>query len=133
MSKVRRTYRSSPTALTSAARWIRAEGISMRGLEIHMYENLGRHSRASVVVGAGRLESGAPVGFVAEVLAGKGVLQAVILDSNLAIHSHALAATIAAETGQALIDVMEQAASQLTRGNAKDPGLYRGRPTSAQV
>jgi hypothetical protein len=133
MSKVREAHVPRPSALTSAARWIRAENISFRGLEIHVYEGLGRHPRASVIVGAGRLRSGAPVGFVAEVLAGEGVLQAVLMDSNVAAQSHALAASIAQETGQALIDVMEQAVARLLTGAGQRPGSQRGRATSTQL
>jgi hypothetical protein len=76
--------------------------------ELHVYRNVGRHPKATVLAGTGRLSDGREVEFVADVIEGEGVQAGLVLDAGALAGCHALAAAVARETGQALIDVVEQ-------------------------
>ena len=80
---------------------------------MHVYRDIGRHPKATALAGSGRLRDGRQVEFVADVIEGEGVQAGLVLESGALAGCHALAAAVARETGQGLIDVIEQMLAEM--------------------
>ena len=96
------------SVLSAAAEWLHSQGMIDGHTELHVYPDLGRHPKATVLAGTGRLADGRDVEFVADVIEGEGVHAGLVLEPGALAGCHELAAAVARESGQALIDVIEQ-------------------------
>ena len=98
-------------AFDEAMPWFSERSISEDSIRFSTYEDpaLAEHSAAVVLVGLGKSAETGHLGFVVEVVPGRGVVQGLVLDSNLASWHRNIAATARA-SGECLVTAFRRAA-----------------------
>lgn len=101
-------------ALDAAESWIIDQGINISSVRFSAYseQELAINPGATILAAEGKRSTGEAVGFVIEVLPGRGVVQSEYIEPHGIISYHKLVAQTAKLQGNSLIGAFQQRASE---------------------